>query len=132
MNEQELKLFLAKAAIIDKRNVDLATLKHWGEILGDITYHEANAALIASRRTMQPNEYLVPSHITRKVYGWRNQYANSHPEKPGTKGLTYVQELGTYLAPDHVGPALERYHHERGITYDHHALPTPSQERKPS
>jgi len=123
MNENELKLFLAKAAIIDKRNVDLATLKHWGEILGDITYHEANAALIATRRTMQPSEYLVPSHITRKVYAWRNQYANSHPNAPATQGLTFVQELGTYIPPDYVAGALQSYHAARGIRYDHNARP---------
>ncbi len=123
MNESELKLFLAKAAIIDKRNVDVATLKHWGEILGDITYLEANAALIETRRTMAPNEYLVPSHITRKVYAWRNQYANSHPRNPGTRGLTYVQELRTYLPPEYVEGALRDYYAARGIAYEHTARP---------
>jgi hypothetical protein len=123
VNENELKLLLAKAAIIDKRNVDVATLKHWAEILGDISYLEANAALIETRRTMAPGEYLVPSHITRKVYGWRNQYANSHPENPGTQALVYVQELRTYLPSAYVESALRDYWAAKGIAYDQQARP---------
>lgn len=126
MNENELKMFLARAAIIDKRNVDQATILHWGEILGDITYLEANAALVAVRRTMEPREYLVPSHITRKVYKWRSAYADAHPENPGTKGLTYVPELGTYYAPQDAGRALQSYYATRGITYTPNAVPTTS------
>lgn len=106
MNDKELQLFLAKAAIIDKRNVDRATILHWAEVLGDITYLEANAALIHVRRTIDPKVYLVPSHITRKVYAWRDEYARSHPANPGTQGLVYVRELGQYMTTQDAGRAL--------------------------
>lgn len=110
MTEQELKMFLAKAAIIDKRSIDQATLLHWGEILGDISYLEASAALIQARRTMKPGEYLVPSHITLPVYKWRDQHAMGHPQNPGTRGLVYVADLGQYLPPSEVPEALNRHH----------------------
>lgn len=116
MTEKELQMLLAKASIIDKRNVDRVTLLHWGEILGDITYLEANAALVQVRRTIDPKTYLVPSHITRIVYGWREEHAKANPDSPGTYGLVYVSELRKYLYPHEVDGALAAYQKSRGIS----------------
>lgn len=115
MTPEELKLFLAKAAVIDKRIVDPLTLQVWSEILGDISYLEADAALKSHRRG-SPGVYLEPGHITRKVYAWRNQHASANPNKPGTQGLVFVAEMGKYLAPEDVTQALEIYRVTRGTT----------------
>lgn len=96
MTSDELRKLLAKVAVFDNRRVDAATLLAWNEVLGDITYAEADSALIAARQTMRPETYLMPAHITRIVMERRDRF---HMRNDGRdrRSLTWSHNEGRYI-----------------------------------
>lgn len=61
MQKSEIAQLLAKAALLDNRKIDAATVEAWHEIIGHIDYPDALAALTIHRRTS--SDYLMPAHI---------------------------------------------------------------------
>lgn len=61
MTPDETKNLLAKAALIDNRTVDLATIAAWHEAIGHLEFHDAMKALTLHRQ--RSADYLMPSHI---------------------------------------------------------------------
>lgn len=61
MEIRETGRILAKAAIIDNRNIDEMTIAAWHEIIGHLDYRDAITALDTHRR--ESTEYLQPAHI---------------------------------------------------------------------
>lgn len=73
MLKSETAQLLGKAALIDNRTVDAATVEAWHEVIGHIDYDVALAALTIHRRTS--SDYLVPAHITANLRKAREQRA---------------------------------------------------------
>lgn len=74
MTPDETKQVLAKAALVDNRTVDLATIRVWHEAIGHLDYRTALAALDRHRATS--TEYLVPAHINEHAKLVRQQLAH--------------------------------------------------------
>lgn len=73
MLKSETAQLLGKAALIDNRKVDAATVEAWHEIIGHIDYQTAMAALTIHRGSSP--DYLQPAHIIAKLAKARNQRA---------------------------------------------------------
>ena len=73
MLKSETAQLLGKAALIDNRKVDAATVEAWHEIIGHIDYQTALAALTIHRANSA--EYLQPAHIIANISKARNQRA---------------------------------------------------------
>lgn len=73
MLKSETAQLLGKAALIDNRKVDAATVEAWHEVIGHIDYGTALAALTIHRGTSA--DYLMPAHITANLGKARNQRA---------------------------------------------------------
>lgn len=65
MLKSETAKLLAKAALVDNRNIDRLTIEAWHEIVGHLDYHDAIEALTRHRATS--TDYLVPAHIVQGV-----------------------------------------------------------------
>lgn len=65
MTREEVGHILTKAAMIDNRAVTPALIQAWHELIGDIDYADAMAALNYHRANS--TEYLVPAHIIAGV-----------------------------------------------------------------
>lgn len=73
MNISETAKILAKAQLIDNRQVDPQTIKAWHEIVGHLDYRDAMTALNTHRA--ESTDYLTPAHIiaqARKARRARN------------------------------------------------------------
>lgn len=73
MLKSEVAQLLAKAALIDNRKVDAATVEAWHEVIGHVDYNVALLALTLHRRTS--SEYLMPAHIISNLRKARDQIA---------------------------------------------------------
>jgi hypothetical protein len=58
----EMGVLLAKVQLGDNRDVDELVLAYWHELIGDMTFEEANLALRRFRRE-RPGVYLEPGHL---------------------------------------------------------------------
>ncbi len=65
MNREEIGHLLTKAAVIDNRTVTPVLIQSWHELLHDLDYTDAMAALAYHR--IHSTEYLVPAHIAAGV-----------------------------------------------------------------
>lgn len=79
MNRAEAAAIYAKASLIDHRRADdpqaaAAAVLAWHEILADLTFEDANRALIQFRRE-QPGVYLEPGHLVQISAPWRRDRA---------------------------------------------------------
>lgn len=70
MNFEETSAIIAKAKHVDNRHVDAGMVLAWNEILGDLSYEDANRALIVFRRE-RPGVYLEPGHLLEISATWR-------------------------------------------------------------
>lgn len=66
MNIAETGRVLAKAAAIDNRDVGQAAVLAWHEILAEVDYADALAA-VSRHRIEAPDVYLQPGHVRRLV-----------------------------------------------------------------
>lgn len=73
MLKSETAQLLGKAALIDNRKVDSATVEAWHEIIGHIDYPVALIALTIHRRTSA--DYLQPAHIVANLKRARDERA---------------------------------------------------------
>ena len=73
MQKSEVAQLLAKAALIDNRRIDAATVEAWHEVIGHVPYDVALTALTIHRRTS--SEYLMPAHIIANLRKARDQQA---------------------------------------------------------
>lgn len=64
MNIEQTSFVLAKAAAIDNRNQSDAAILAWHEIIGDLDYRDALAA-VTRHRIDSPDVYLQPGHVLR-------------------------------------------------------------------
>jgi hypothetical protein len=71
MLKSEVAQLLAKAALIDNRKIDAATVEAWHEVIGHVDYDVALLALTIHRRTS--SEYLMPAHIIANLRKARDQ-----------------------------------------------------------
>lgn len=83
MLKSETAMLLAKAALIDNRNIDQATVEAWHEIISDIDYADALQAITNHRR--ESTEYLTPAHI---VAGAKKIRAERSTESARQRALT--------------------------------------------
>ncbi|WP_427017831.1 hypothetical protein ACQCSX_04250 [Pseudarthrobacter sp. P1] len=65
MTPDQTKQLLAKAALIDNRNIDLETIRAWHEIIGHLDYPTALTALTIHRQ--ESADYLQPAHIITNI-----------------------------------------------------------------
>jgi hypothetical protein len=96
MLKSEVAQLLAKAALIDNRKIDAATVETWHELIGHVDYDTAMAALTIHRRTS--SEYLLPSHIIANLRKAREKQTiaeakaraiTATPNHPPTNPNTY-------------------------------------------
>lgn len=83
MNTQEVSLLLARIQVLDNRQVDELTIQAWEELLHDVTYEDAVAAVNDHFRTSP--EYLKPFHIVRQARVFaqrRRQVMANTPHQP--------------------------------------------------
>jgi hypothetical protein len=71
--KSETAQLLGKAALIDNRKVDAATVEAWHEIIGHIDYRTALTSLTIHRASSA--EYLQPAHIIANLRKARDQRA---------------------------------------------------------
>lgn len=64
MNLEQVGRVLAKAAAIDNRDVGRANTLAWNEIIGDLDFQDALAA-VTRFRVESPGVYLEPGHVRR-------------------------------------------------------------------
>lgn len=64
MNIEQVSHVLAKAAAVDNRDVGRAAVLAWNEVIGDLDFEDALAAVTRHRRE-SPGVYLEPGHIRR-------------------------------------------------------------------
>lgn len=84
MNKSEVSKLLTVASAIDHRSITTEIVNAWHAIVGDIPFDEAQAALIAHRRS-KPGVYFEPGHIIeqRKLRIARERELNGpHPAPP--------------------------------------------------
>lgn len=96
MNIEQTAAVLAKAAAIDNRGQSDAAILAWYEVIGDLDYQDAMAAVSEHRRSS--DEYLMPIHIRRIVAA----------SKPTTADL--VAELRTRAECEHGVPGGKEMH----------------------
>lgn len=61
MDEEQVSVLLAKAALVDNRIVDAQVIQTWWEILGHLSFHDAMNGLLMHRR--ESTDYVQPAHI---------------------------------------------------------------------
>lgn len=64
MNIEQVALVLGKAAAVDNRDVGRAAVLAWNEIIGDLEFQDALAA-VTRFRIESPGVYLEPGHVRR-------------------------------------------------------------------
>lgn len=120
MLKSETATLLGKAALIDNRKVDAATVEAWHEVIGHIDYRTALAALTIHRASSP--DYLQPAHIIANLAKARNQRAleasrNRALDPPGpeprTKMPAWFREA---LANFGKAPEERTKHHEAAPT----------------
>lgn len=79
MNREEAAAIYAKASLIDHRRSDdrqvvAATVLAWHEILADLTFEDANRALVIFRQE-KPGVYLEPGYLVQISAPWRRDRA---------------------------------------------------------
>jgi len=57
---------LAIAAAVDNRKPTPAMLSAWHDVVGDVEYEDARAALVSHRKN-SPGVYLEPGHIVKEI-----------------------------------------------------------------
>jgi hypothetical protein len=62
VNKQEVGKLLTVVALVDNREINLAVVDVWHDLLSDLAVDEANEALRKFRRE-NPGVYLEPGHI---------------------------------------------------------------------
>ncbi|QWY79703.1 hypothetical protein PP637_gp75 [Arthrobacter phage Persistence] len=111
MLKSEVAQLLAKAALIDNRKIDAATVEAWHEVIGHVDYDVAMAALTIHRRAS--SEYLMPAHIIanlrkardmRAVEASRQRALDPPKPQPRTKMPEWFREA---LANFGKSPALD-------------------------
>lgn len=63
MKLNEAEKLLIEMSAIDNRIVSDLAITAWAEVLGDMTYADARAALLEHRRTS--SEYVTPAHLLK-------------------------------------------------------------------
>lgn len=66
MNHDETEALLIRASVIDSRKITPSMVDVWQEILANVDFTAAKAALVAHRRE-HPGVYLEPGHIRQQV-----------------------------------------------------------------
>lgn len=61
MNKSDTAKLLAKAALIDRRTIDVSDVEAWHEAVGHLDARDAMAALTLHRQ--RSSDYLQPAHI---------------------------------------------------------------------
>ena len=88
MDKRETEQLLIQASAIDSRRVVEPAVIAWQAILSDITYADAQRALVQHRRD-QPGVYLEPGHIVQQVRIARQRHREVHgihpPPPPGQR-----------------------------------------------
>jgi hypothetical protein len=84
MDKRETEQLLIQASAIDSRRVIEPVVIAWQAILADITYADAQRALVQHRRD-HPSVYLEPGHIVQQVRIARQRHQEVygiHPPPP--------------------------------------------------
>jgi hypothetical protein len=65
MNLEQTALVLTKAQLIDSRVIDKLVLQEWHDLIGDLDFDDAIAAVRAHR--ISSTDYLMPAHVVQGV-----------------------------------------------------------------
>lgn len=93
MNRTETATLLAHIAQIDNRHVSAADVNEWLGLIGDLTYGDCHAAVVAHRQ--ESEAWLMPAHVRKRVLAARQDRAMRQlpaagsalpPGAPGTFG----------------------------------------------
>lgn len=87
MNLMETEALLVQVAAIDSRTVTDLTIGAWQAVLADLSYHDAQQAHIAHRRS-SPGVYLEPGHLIQQkriARQRREEVRGIHPPPPAGK-----------------------------------------------
>lgn len=109
MNIGQTAAVLAKVQLVDNRAAEdqELLLREWHDIIGDLDFEDAIAAVREHRRTS--TEYLQPAHLVAIVRSW-------HDEVAELNRVTYEQKRA-WLAP--LGITVEAFDADaaaRGVT----------------
>lgn len=104
MLKSEVATLLGKAALIDNRRVDPMLVEAWWEILTDVEFEDAMAALTRHRR--ESTEYLMPGHI---VAGAKRARSERVTEEQRQRALTAGPAPRPSPAPEWFREFLNNY-----------------------
>lgn len=120
MNIEQTAKVLTKIQLIDNRQVGQLTILEWHDIIGDLEYEDAIAAVRIHRN--ESTEYLTPAHIrmniSRVERDLRRRAGDFMRDRYGSSFVPtrQIEAIGRALtSPEALLPLLEAYEESAGV-----------------